>query len=511
MPRKLMPVALLLVWFSMAFACTRAAPGARAWRPIESTQTVAANSQNADGPTRHSLLPATRAPGAPILTPTPDPARILPTQRVESMQYMVKPSDTLGKIAQRYGVQVTTLVAVNDIANPDLLEPGQVLTIPPAEPRAPGPDEKVIPDSELVFGPNSANFDLNTFIAGQKGYLRDYQEEINGELYTGAEVIDRVSRENSVNPRLLLAVLDYTSGWVTQTYISEKNQAYPLLLANPRYEGLYKQLGWAANNLDRGYYLWRANAVPSWVLADGAVIPASPIINAGTAGVQYFFSLLFDTANWTEAVTENGLLDTYSALFGYPFDLAVEPLIPADLAQPPMVLPFEPGNLWAFTGGPHGGWADGSGWAAIDFAPPGEPLGCVTSEWWVTAVADGVIIRAKDGAVVQDLDGDGLEQTGWTVLYMHIESQERVQPGDTIQAGERIGHPSCEGGFSTGTHLHLARRYNGEWIPADGPLPFNLDGWLSKGDGAQYNGFLIKDGVVIEAMEGVRTENQIER
>jgi murein DD-endopeptidase MepM/ murein hydrolase activator NlpD len=177
-----------------------------------------------------------------------------------------------------------------------------------------------------------------------------------------------------------------------------------------------------------------------------------------------------------------------------------------------MQLPFEPGKLWAFTGGPHGGWADGSGWAAIDFAPPGEPLGCVTSEAWVVAVADGVIIRAKDGAVVQDLDGDGLEQTGWTVLYMHIATtRERVQPGDYVKAGERIGHPSCEGGFSTGTHLHLARRFNGEWIPADGPLPFNLDGWISKGDGWQYNGFLVKDGIVIEAMEGVRTENQIER
>jgi LasA protease len=113
--------------------------------------------------------------------------------------------------------------------------------------------------------------------------------------------------------------------------------------------------------------------------------------------------------------------------------------------------------------------------------------------------------------VMQDLDGDGLEQTGWTVLYMHIESRNRVQPGTYVRAGERIGHASCEGGISTGTHLHLARRYNGEWIPADGPLPFTLDGWVSKGTGSEYNGILTKNGVVIEAWEGRREENQISR
>ncbi len=48
-------------------------------------------------------------------------------------------------------------------------------------------------------------------------------------------------------------------------------------------------------------------------------------------------------------------------------------------------------------------------------------LGCVQSDLWVVAVADGLIIRADQGRVIQDLDGDGNEGTGWIVLYMHIE------------------------------------------------------------------------------------------
>ncbi len=98
-------------------------------------------------------------------------------------------------------------------------------------------------------------------------------------------------------------------------------------------------------------------------------------------------------------------------------------------------------------------------------------------------MADGVIVRSEFGEVVQDLDGDGDERTGWTLLYMHIGTSGRVPVGKKLKAGEFIGHPSCEGGVSNGTHTHVARRYNGEWIPADGSLPFNLDGWISEGAG----------------------------
>jgi murein DD-endopeptidase MepM/ murein hydrolase activator NlpD len=234
-------------------------------------------------------------------------------------------------------------------------------------------------------------------------------------------------------------------------------------------------------------------------------VPIDATINAGTAGVQQMFALLYERASWDLAVSAQGLYQTYTILFGYPFDYTVEPLVPVGLSQPEMQLPFEPGVTWAFTGGPHGGWADGSAWAALDFAP--NVQGCEVRDEWVTAVADGLIIRVEFGAVVQDLDGDGREGTGWTVLYMHIAPDQRVTPGTYLQAGERIGHPSCEGGFSTGTHLHLARRYNGEWIAADGDIPFVLDGWVSSGTGIAYDGYLRRDGQEIEAWDGFFPEN----
>jgi murein DD-endopeptidase MepM/ murein hydrolase activator NlpD len=176
-----------------------------------------------------------------------------------------------------------------------------------------------------------------------------------------------------------------------------------------------------------------------------------------------------------------------------------------------MQLPFEPGDVWSFTGGPHAAWDTGSAWAALDFAPPGEPMGCVITSAWATAVADGLVVRSSDGSLLIDLDGDGYEQTGWVLFYLHLDRLDRAEVGTAVKAGDRVGHPSCEGGVSDGTHLHMARKYNGEWIPADGEVPFVLDGWVSAGLASEYDGIMTKGEVTIEAYSGIRGDNQVAR
>ena len=74
-----------------------------------------------------------------------------------------------------------------------------------------------------------------------------------------------------------------------------------------------------------------------------------------------------------------------------------------------------------------------------------------------------------------------------------------------------IGYPSCEGGYTTGTHLHLARRYNGVWIAADGNVPFVLSGWVASSAGIEYDGYLKKDGQTVEAFNGRADLNEIAR
>lgn len=450
-------------------------------------------------------------PSQPLPSPTPDAPHPIPTLRAIEEVYTVQAGDTIGVIAGRYGVTIEAVIGANELENPDILSVGQMLVIPPPDPGAAGPALKLIPDSELVNGPINAYFDLAGYVSAQSGQLAIYREEAEGEILSGAEIVERVAGNYSVNPRLLLALLEYQTGWVSQEQAHLEALSFPIGLSNPNRAGLYKQLSWAADQLDLGYYLWRVNGLGALQTEDGIIIIPDNTINAGTAGLEYLFSLLYNGEEWQNAVGQTGFIATYQRMFGDPFAWAIEPLIPNNLTQPNMQLPFEPGVTWNFTGGPHGGWGDGSAWAALDFAPIMNILGCHPNDSWVTAAADGLILRSHNGQVVQDLDGDGNEGTGWVILYMHVESRDRVAAGTYLQAGDRIGHPSCEGGVSTGTHVHIARRYNGEWISADGNSPFVMDGWVTVGRGYYYDGYLVKDNISVESCDCQDAINAIQK
>lgn len=68
---------------------------------------------------------ATVAP--PPQPPTPQPPQPPPTG---GTTYVVQSGDTLARIAQRFGVTLNALIAANNIINPSLIFPGQVLIIP---------------------------------------------------------------------------------------------------------------------------------------------------------------------------------------------------------------------------------------------------------------------------------------------------------------------------------------------------------------------------------------------
>ena len=497
--RKTLVFILALSFLFFLTACTRLAEQDSPWSLSREETPQIAGSIPTAAPLEVTPIVQTRSE----YTPTPDPPHALPGLRKDPELYTVQPGDTLMQIASRYGVIVEQIVSANELANPDLLEVGQTLEIPAPPPGDPGPSLKIIPDSELVYGPNTTDFDIASFVLNKSGHLATYLEEVNGEFMTGAQIVERIAQNYSVNPRLLLAVLEYQSQWVTNFAPKEDTLDFPMGIYDAFREGLYRQLAYVADNLNRGYYLWRVDGLGGYILLDGSLIPANPTINAGTAGVQFLFSKLNGQAAWREVLSDQGFIQTYIRLFDYPFTFTYDPLIPLALSQPTLQLPFEKGEVWHFTGGPHGGWDNGSAWAALDFAPPGDALGCVQSDEWVVAVADGFIVRTGNGVVIQDLDRDGQEQTGWVILYMHIENRDRIRPGTQVKSGERIGHPSCEGGISNGTHVHIARKYNGEWIPADQPnLQFVMDSWVSSGAGVEYDGYLTRDGISIEAYVG---------
>lgn len=407
--------------------------------------------------------------------------------------------DTLGIIAQKYGTTIEELIALNQLDNPDIIHAGQQIIVPGEPVVVPvGPAEKIIPDSELVYGPAAAGFSIVDFLTPLNSHLLRHSEEVEGQLMTGPEIVQLIADRYSINPRLLLAVLEYRAGWVLRANVPARS--FILGREAPGIDSLAGQLNWAANQLNLGFYGRSEGGLRQITVADQPV-QFDPTINDGTAGVQLWLAAHNDATydTWLEETGPDGFAATYARLFGNPFAYTVDPLLPADLAAPELVLPWAEGETWYFTGGPHGAWNTGSAWGALDFAPPGDQLGCVTTDAWTTAMAGGIVTRSGHGAVVVDMDGDGYAGTGWAITYMHLEARDRVPLGTEVEAGDRLGHPSCEGGFSNGTHVHLARSYNGRWINADGDLPFVLSGWASQGLGSEYDGYLVRGDDVREA------------
>jgi len=482
-------------------ACVRPAP-----RPLVPPEaTVAAP------PTTAAIDPTSFAPvaeqlGTPIPDytgqPTPDAPYydVAPGTESSVGNHTVAAGETLGTIAQRYNTTVEELISLNGLTNPDVITVGQQLQVPGVEiQRAVGPTFKIVPDSELVYGPGAADFDTRAFVIALGGRLVGYQEEVEGQTMDGPDIVQLVADRHSVNPRLLLAVLEYRAGWVTQANPPEQTSR---LGAGADVTGLYRQLSWAANLLNLGFYGRADGGLRGFNLGETTQVIFAPTINHGTAGVQRFLGAVEGVTydSWQRDAGPDGLFATYTRLFGNPFGYAHDPLLPAGLSAPALELPWAADETWYFTGGPHGAWNSGSAWGALDFVPPGEQAGCIQTDAWVTAMAPGVVVRSGHGAVVIDLDAgeeaaDGYAGTGWAVTSMHLETRDRIAAGTRVKTGDRLGHPSCEGGFSNGTHVHIVRSYNGRWISADGDMPFTLSGWVSSGAGAEYDGYLTRGNV----------------
>ncbi len=472
-------------------------------------------------PTTEIILP--EATEVPTLGPTPttDPsdnptptAYIAPTEtfvptpeaQQEPIVYHAQAGDTLAVVATHFGVGKDQIQSNVDLPISSFINPGTLLVIPQVLINTTS-GSHLLPDSEFVYSRaiTDSDFpeDVVLFVQAAGGYLSEEREYEHSNLTSGGEIVRNIAQNNSINPYLLLAMLEYQSNWVFGQPQNLAQLKYPMGYINYDDDGLVRQLRWAVNQLSIGYYGWREGRLTEVIFKNAQSLNQNvsariePSLNAGTVALQYFYSQIYNSDEWIQAMDDDtGFIIIYEEMFGSPDDRTqYEPLFSHNLVQPSLELPFVPGVVWNYTGGPHGAWEREGSWSAVDFAPSGFRGECSNSYAYVTASAPGLVVRAQDGVVVINLDYNDNEHSGWILLYLHIATAGRVvNVGDEVNTGDRLGHPSCEGGISTGTHVHMARKYNGEWMTADGPTPFMLSGWTVQNGSAVYKGTLTKPG-----------------
>ena len=458
-------------------------------------------------PTRSLENMITPLAATPIPAPTSGRPEYSPGELVD---YTAQNGDTLPALAARFNTTVEQIMQANPVipADATTMPVGLPMKIPIYYLPLWGTPYQSIPDYVFVNGPAEVGFSTPAYVAATLGWLKDYRAYAGGRMRTGAEVVDYVATNYSVSPRFLLAVLEYQTGALTRA--ESPTTKYLLGFRRSFYDSPYLQLVIAANTFNNGYYSWRAGKLTEFELPDETIIRPDPWQNAASVAIQYYFSRLYSGTEYYGAIGPEGLARVYQTLFGDPW-LESPILIPGSLQQPQLRFPFRADFIWAYTGGPHTGWGSGEPFAAVDFAPASDVSGCytVSPDLYAVAMADGLIVRANIDGVIVDLDKDGDERTGWVLFYLHLATNERIQVGQEVKAGDFIGYPSCEGGSSTGTHVHIARKYNGEWILASGTMAFNFEGWVVQAGSRAYEGTLARGPLVVKACQCSDAPSQV--
>ena len=448
-------------------------------------------------------LAAILAANRTVATPAPTQTR-LPTRPIyqpgQLVDYIAQSGDNLPALARRFNSTVREILTANPAIPQDVttMPPGMPMKIPIYYEPFWGSSYEIIPDSLFINGPAQLKFDPVGFVKSQPGWFKNYEFFTGTHTQTGGELVAQISTDYSISPRLLLAIIEFQTGALTNPKQPDSDPDYPLGYVNAGYKSIYRQLLWLANRLNESFYAWRQGTLKEFDLKNGTIQRLDPWLNASTAALQHYFSQIDNPDDYNQAIYSSGLALTYAKLYGDPWKNE-QPHIPVNLHQPELKFPFLPGHTWSFTGGPHTGYGDGEPLSAVDFAPPTVGGGCSWTNEFATALADGVIVRSGPAMDVLDLDGDGSEQTGWVIFYLHLAAQDQTPVGTRLRAGDPIGHPSCEGGRATGTHVHIARKYNGEWIPASGVLAFNFEGWTVARGKQPYEGTLSRMGQVVDA------------
>jgi hypothetical protein len=371
-------------------------------------------------------------------------------------------------------------IAGAPLAKPD---PGTTLT-----PAVVCSIETLISDGQFVYGPNVYDFDIQTFLESQRGILEAYSESI--ELQAGYY---------SISPKVLLTIIEIQSGLVTDPNPLPESIEHAVSYQE---EGFSQQIEWLAEELYHNFYWYLYTYEPDRsqigdelpvIFEDGSVGKIPGCLNAATYSIQVALARVSTPAHWERLVSRDsplGFYQTYIRLFLSDDPLDTSNIILTDATPPSdlLKLPFPGGERWKFSGGPHAWDANPSNpWSSLDFGPGSGSCSSPPTDKWVVASAAGNV-RVVAGCWVE-IDHGG----GWTTAYYHLKSDSlKVNNGQYIHQGVRIGNPACEicaDGAASVPHVHFAIKQNGTVQAIAGT---SLSGWVVHEGSAQYYGYLEK-------------------
>jgi LasA protease len=376
------------------------------------------------------------------------------------------------------------LTATPEAATPAPETPTPSATLPPpllaAAAAYGGP---LLSDGQFVYGPNVGSFDVVDYMNSHTPQLANYAET----LYGRAEYY-------SINPKVYLTLMEMAGGLVSNTAVTPEQVENPFDLGQG---GFTVQLDALSEILFAAYYLHLYNFsilaaeqrdLPVLTLKDGSTFAVPGAANAGSYAAMTGLAKLFNSAGMASALDYSNpasFVQTYERLFpgDDPLSQANHIFIPGEVgaqAAPPelLQLPYPRAESWTF-GGSHSNIGNDNDpvnypMSSLDFSRGWPAWGGDTSSMWVVAAAAGVPTRISSCNVhIQHSDG-------WMTTYYHLDTVQTF--GATINQNERVAivanslsQALCNGGGSTGPHVHFSLKKNGAFVAINGTA---LTGWV---------------------------------
>jgi murein DD-endopeptidase MepM/ murein hydrolase activator NlpD len=365
----------------------------------------------------------------------------------------------------------------------------------PVRPAAAAPP--LISDGQFVWGPNAAGFDPHAYLQSRGSPLLPYAEHL--ALW---------SDYSSVNPQVVLAVLEVQLGWVSSLtasvapgQVESQIETTAMELAAAFYEHLYI---WGARRPEGQ----SPPAGPLILFDNGTAQLLDPATSSGSYAIaRVLGSGPAQDGLQAQAVTA-GETERFTQVFGSLFpavDLLDESNQITPQAAPPSDLlqfPFPLGATWVASG-PHS-WNGGSyppPFSSLDFFTGGATCSNPPNLYAVAA-ATGAANRPYGYNCWLELD----HGAGWVTSYYHLRN---LYSGAPLSRNGKLGTIACElcaGGFSTGPHVHFSLKYNGAYASLEG---VKLSGWTVHVGAIPYDsGSFTRGGVTLNPYSPIYNDYQ---
>jgi len=301
----------------------------------------------------------------------------------------------------------------------------------------------------------------------QPGPLKSFRDD----GHSAAELIQATSVYYNLSPRILLALLEATSGLLSIPHPPDQALRQPFGSLGP--DGFANQLDWASRELRAGFGSY--DRAPTVRFTDGTTLTLSLKQAPEGLAVQLFLAKDRDQPGW-RAVFDR-FLQAFQLYFNneLPEQLAPQPRAIHGFLHRPWAAGIRVIHLAYFdhkfpivdTGKPDNGYVVTSrgrrnvqydGHDADDYYFPDQPIGT-----YIYAAADGVAHASTHRG-----NGVWIEHAGgYVTVYWHLDKfaqkfrgKVNTGAGVPVRAGDLIGS-SGRSGFVTGTPHHRARREHG--------------------------------------------------